>query len=63
MVVSEQAQSRIDMDKVRPLFDSLERVETVDVGLDGKRARHIEIWRGTGYRGRPDGEDGEEAEE
>ena len=51
------------MDKVRPLFDSLERVETVDVGLDGKRARHIEIWRGTGYRGRPDGEDGEEAEE
>ncbi|MES2185049.1 MAG: glycosyltransferase family 39 protein [Pseudomonadota bacterium] len=53
LVLSDQAQSRLDIDTIRPLFTTLERAEVVEVGSLGKATRRIEIWRGTGYRGRP----------
>lgn len=55
LVLSDQAQSAVDVDAViRPLFDRLERVEVVEVGALGRSTRRIEVWRGTGYRGVPD---------
>jgi len=51
LVVSNQAQSALDLDAVRPLFDHLERVDVIEVGAMGHSTRRIEIWKGTGYRG------------
>jgi hypothetical protein len=54
LVVSDQAQSRLDIDAdVRPLFERVELLKTLEVGALGRTARRVEIWRGTGYRGRP----------
>ncbi len=53
LVLSDQAQSALDIEKVRPLFDALERVEVFEVGTMGHTTRRIEIWRGAGYHGRP----------
>lgn len=53
LVLSDQAQSALDLAALRPLFDRLERVEEVQVGALGRTTRRIEIWRGTGYRGAP----------
>ncbi|MDM0111374.1 glycosyltransferase family 39 protein [Variovorax sp. J22R133] len=53
LVVSDQAQSTLQVDAIRPLFESLERVDVIEVGALERRTRRIEIWRGTGYRGRP----------
>lgn len=53
LVVSDQAQSAVDFDAVRSVFETLERVEVFEVGAFGRPTRRVEIWRGTGYRGRP----------
>ena len=53
LVLSNQAQSAIDLDIVRPHFQSLERVMVFQVGAMGRGTRSVEIWRGAGYRGRP----------
>ena len=69
LVLSDQAQSRLDLDRVRPWFDTLEKVDTIETRAFGRVTRRVEIWRGTGYRGHPrldgvrapaaDGNDGE----
>jgi len=53
LVVSNQAQSALDLESVRPLFQSLERVAVLEVGAMGRSTRSIEIWKGAAYRGRP----------
>ena len=53
LVTSDQAQSRLNLDRVRPYFDTLEKVDTIETRAFGRVTRHIEIWRGTGYTGHP----------
>jgi 4-amino-4-deoxy-L-arabinose transferase-like glycosyltransferase len=53
LVLSDQAQSALDVNAVRPLFETLERVDVVEAGALGRTTRRIEVWRGRGYRGRP----------
>ncbi|HEV7578101.1 MAG TPA: glycosyltransferase family 39 protein [Caldimonas sp.] len=51
LVVSDQAQSKLDMAEVGTHFASLERIAVLQTGAMGRTTRTIEIWRGTGYRG------------
>ena len=53
LVLSDQAQSRLDLDRVRPWFDTLEKVDTIETRAFGRVTRRVEIWRGTGYKGHP----------
>ena len=51
LVLSDPAQSALDLNAVRPFFETLERVDVVEAGAFGRTTRRIEIWRGGGYRG------------
>jgi hypothetical protein len=53
LVLSDQAQSQLDLAQVAPYFDALERVDGVETAAFGRSTRRIEIYRGTGYRGHP----------
>lgn len=53
LVLSDQAQSALDVNAVRPLFETMERVDVVEAGALDRTTRRIEVWRGRGYRGRP----------
>lgn len=53
LVVSDQAQSRLDLDRVRPYFDTLQKVDTIETRAFGRVTRRVEIWRGSGYKGHP----------
>ena len=53
LVTSDQAQSRLDLERVRPYFDTLEKVQTVETRAFGRITRRVEIWRGSGYKGHP----------
>lgn len=53
LVLSNQRQSQVDLEEVRRLFDSLEFVGKLVSGNKDLSPREIEIWKGTGYRGRP----------
>ena len=55
LVVSDQAQSRLDMDATCGPCSSARAPAKPGGRRPGPTARHIEIWRGTGYRGRPSG--------
>jgi len=53
LVLSDQAQSQLDLKRVRPWFDTLEKVETIETRAFGRVTRRVEIWRGSGYKGHP----------
>ena len=53
LVLSDQAQSRLDLDRVRPYFDTLEKVDTIETRAFGRITRRVEIYRGSGYKGHP----------
>jgi hypothetical protein len=53
LVLSDQAQWKPDLDRVRPFFDTLEKVDTIETRAFGRATRRVEIWRGTGYKGHP----------
>lgn len=53
LVISDQAQSALDVNALKPLFESLERVDVVEAGAFGRTTRRVEIWRGRGYLGLP----------
>ena len=53
LVLSDQAQSQVDLDRVRPYFDTLEKVDSIETRAFGRVTRRVEIWRGTGYKGHP----------
>lgn len=53
LVLSDQAQSHLDLDRVRPYFDTLQKVDTIETHAFGRVTRRVEIWRGTGYKGHP----------
>ena len=50
LVLSDQSQSELDLEReVKPLFEHVERVAVINPG----GARHIEIYRCSGYKGKP----------
>lgn len=51
LVLSDQAQSAVDLYAIRALFETVEQVDVEEVGAFGRTTRRIEIWKGTGYRG------------
>ena len=53
LVLSDQRQSRLDQDRVKPYFDTLQQVDTIETRAFGRVTRRVEIWRGSGYKGHP----------
>ena len=53
LVLSDQSQSRLDLDRVRPYFETLEKVDTIETRAFGRSTRRVEIWRAGGYKGHP----------
>jgi hypothetical protein len=53
LVLSDQSQSQLDLARVAPYFDALERVDVIETQAFGRITRRIEIYRGTNYKGHP----------
>jgi len=53
LVLSDQSQSQLDLARVAPFFDTLERVDVVETQALGRVTRRVEIYRGTNYKGHP----------
>lgn len=53
LVLSDQSLSRLDLERVKPYFETLEKVDTIETHAFGRLTRRVELWRGTGYKGHP----------
>jgi hypothetical protein len=53
LVLSDQDQSELDLDRLKAWFDSVERVDSVTVTAFGKVTRRVDVYRCTNYRGHP----------
>ncbi len=53
LVVSDQDAGDLDLARLKPWFDSVERVDTVEARAFGKVTRRVDIYRATNYRGHP----------
>ncbi|MEO8081123.1 MAG: glycosyltransferase family 39 protein [Caldimonas sp.] len=53
LVVSDQDQSQLDLKRLQPLFERIERVDVATVEAFGRVTRRVEIYRCTNYRGHP----------
>jgi 4-amino-4-deoxy-L-arabinose transferase-like glycosyltransferase len=53
LVLSDQANSKLDLARVAPYFDTLERVDVIETKAFGRVTRRVEIYRGTHYKGHP----------
>lgn len=51
LVISDQAQSQVDLEEIRRRFRSLSLVETIEARSGDKLVRRIQVWRGEGYAG------------
>jgi hypothetical protein len=53
LVVSNQAQSQLDLQRLKPYFDSVELVDVVEAAAFGRVTRRVEIYRALNYKGHP----------
>jgi len=53
LVLSDQSNSKLDLARVAPYFDALERVDVLETKAFGRVTRRVEIYRGTNYKGHP----------
>jgi hypothetical protein len=53
LVVSDQDAGDLDLARLKPWFDSVERIDTVEARAFGKVTRRVDIYRATNYRGHP----------
>jgi 4-amino-4-deoxy-L-arabinose transferase-like glycosyltransferase len=53
LVVSDQAQSRLDLKRLKPYFDSVELADVVETKAFGRVTRRVEIYRALNYKGHP----------
>ena len=53
LVLSDQSNSKLDLARVAPYFDALERLDVVETRSFGRVTRRVEIYRGTNYKGHP----------
>ena len=54
LVMSGQMNSRLQLERVAPYFDRLEKVQAIEIhGAFDRTTRRVEIYRGTHYKGQP----------
>jgi 4-amino-4-deoxy-L-arabinose transferase-like glycosyltransferase len=53
LVMSNQKQSKLDLDRLKPYFDTVELVDTITTASSDKVVRRLEIYKATNYKGRP----------
>jgi len=53
LVVSDQRQSNLDRDKLKPYFDACDLADTIEATALGKVTRRVELYRCTNYKGHP----------
>lgn len=53
LVVSDQDAGDLDLERLKPWFDSVERIDTVEARAFGKVTRRVDIYRCTNYKGHP----------
>jgi 4-amino-4-deoxy-L-arabinose transferase-like glycosyltransferase len=53
LVLSDQSQSRLDLARLKPFFESVTLADVIEVRSFGRVVRRIEIYRCTGYTGHP----------
>ncbi len=53
LVMSNQKQSKLDLERLKPYFDSVELVDSVATASSDKVVRRLEIYKATNYKGRP----------
>jgi len=53
LVVSDQRQSNLDRDKLKPYFDACEIADAIEATALGKVTRRVEIYRCPNYKGHP----------
>ena len=53
LVLSDQDQGDLDLDRLKAYFDKVEKIDTVESRALGKVTRRVEIYRGTNYTGHP----------
>jgi hypothetical protein len=51
--MSDQSESKLDRERLKAYFDSVELVEAIETATSGKVVRRIEIYQATNYKGRP----------
>jgi 4-amino-4-deoxy-L-arabinose transferase-like glycosyltransferase len=53
LVLSDQDQSELDLDRLKPWFDRCDRVDGTRVTAFGRETRRVDVYRCTNYRGHP----------
>jgi hypothetical protein len=53
LVITDQAQSKLDLERLTPCFDAVEPADVIEMVSSGKVVRRIEIDQATNYKGRP----------
>lgn len=53
LVITDQAQSKVDLERLRPYFDAIEPVDVIETFASGRVVRRIEFYQATNYKGRP----------
>ena len=53
LVMSNQKQSKLDLERLKPYFDTVELVDTITTASSDKVVRRLEIYKATNYKGRP----------
>ena len=53
LVLSDQDQGELDLERLKAYFDKVEKIDTVESRAFGKVTRRVEIYRGTNYTGHP----------
>jgi len=53
LVITDQSQSKLDLERLKAFFDSVELADVVETTSSGKTVRRIEIYKATNYKGRP----------
>ena len=51
--MSNQKQSNLDLDRLKPYFDTIELVDSIETASSDKVVRRIELYKATNYKGRP----------
>ena len=52
-MVSDQDAGELDLERLKPWFESVERIDTVEARAFGKLTRRVDIYRATNYKGHP----------
>ena len=53
LVMSDQNQSKLDLDRLKPYFDSVELADFIETASSDRVVRRLEIYKATNYKGQP----------